>query len=243
MWNDASNLRPRIGDDFIPVADDLSPVATSAQQDRVRPPVISQARRWWTRSRAWISILIIVPFAWLMLISVPLVVEGTWDELVLELIGWFCFLAGVAIRWWATLYIGGRKYHELVVDGPYSLCRNPLYAGTFLLGLSIALMLGSATFATGYVIAACVYLVITVPVEEADLRARLGVEFDMYCEHVPRFWPLFRRPQTARMIEVDTQGLMAEARRAARYFWIPTVCHIVLFLRAEGLWPQILHLP
>ena len=44
----------------------------------------------------------------------------------------FClgiFLAGVGSlgRVWCSLYIGGRKTRTLVCDGPYSLCRNPLY--------------------------------------------------------------------------------------------------------------------
>ncbi len=36
------------------------------------------------------------------------------------------FLAGAAFRFWATLYLGGRKDAVVVDTGPYSLCRHPL---------------------------------------------------------------------------------------------------------------------
>lgn len=55
-----------------------------------------------------------------------------------ELAGWLLFLAGAFYRWWATLYIGGRKSKSLVCDGPYSTCRHALYFGTFLMVLAIA---------------------------------------------------------------------------------------------------------
>jgi protein-S-isoprenylcysteine O-methyltransferase Ste14 len=51
--------------------------------------------------------------------------------------GW-CLWPGATLRLWSTLYIGGRKRVVLVSDGPYSLCRNPLYVGTFLIALSNA---------------------------------------------------------------------------------------------------------
>jgi len=34
--------------------------------------------------------------------------------------------AAIVGRAWCTLYIGGRKLHELVTAGPYSISRNPL---------------------------------------------------------------------------------------------------------------------
>jgi protein-S-isoprenylcysteine O-methyltransferase Ste14 len=204
---------------------------------------ISQPRRWWVRSRAWVGIVIIAPFAAAGLFSSPLVLVESWYHCCLETAGWVLFLAGALLRWWATLYIGGRKYHQLVSEGPYSICRNPLYLGTFFLCLSIPLYLGTLTFAVGLAVASAVYLSITVPVEEANLRGHLGPAFDEYCRRTPRFIPHLFRYRSARYVEVDTHGLLAEAWRASRYLWIPAICEIIAYARDEAWWPHHWHLP
>src|SRR5262245_44567857 len=90
-----------------------------------------RTNNWWVRSRAWIGLLIMAPFAALSLVTPPLVSPGAWADLTGDMIGWTLFLLGAATRWWATLYIGGTKNKVLATMGPYSLCRNPLYLGTF----------------------------------------------------------------------------------------------------------------
>jgi protein-S-isoprenylcysteine O-methyltransferase Ste14 len=195
------------------------------------------------RSRAWVGILIIVPFAILALLSVPLSEKESWGEFQFETVGWLIFLAGAAIRWWATLYIGGRKTKTIVSEGPYSICRNPLYVGTFLLGMASAIFLQSFTFALGFVVAAVYYLMVTVPAEEMQLREIFGVQFDRYCERVPRFWPRFSTFQTSPTIDVQVRGLMAEMWRTSRWLWIPVLAEMLEHLRAEPWWPRLFHLP
>ena len=46
---------------------------------------------------------------------------------VMELGGYIFLLGGLVIRIWCTFYIGNRKSKELITEGPYSICRNPLY--------------------------------------------------------------------------------------------------------------------
>ena len=75
---------------------------------------------------------------------------------------------------------GAAKDQELAVDGPYSVCRNPLYLGTFLLTLSIAFFIHSLMFAIGLLIATPLYLWVTVPWEEARLREKFGERYDAY---------------------------------------------------------------
>src|SRR5690242_19500682 len=99
------------------------------------------------RSRAWMSVAIIAPFTVAAALSAPRISQNSALDLALGVAGWLCFSAGALFRWWASLYIGGRKHQELVLDGPYSVCRNPLYLGSFLLALSIAFFLHSLTFA------------------------------------------------------------------------------------------------
>jgi protein-S-isoprenylcysteine O-methyltransferase Ste14 len=204
---------------------------------------VSRRRNWWVRSRAWIAILILVPFAVAAVVSTPPAVEGTWTDNGFDFIGWILFMVGAGFRWWATLYIGGRKLDTVVAEGPYSICRNPLYLGTFLMTLGIAFFLESLTFAIGIAAATTFYLSVTVSAEEILLREKFGQKFVEYCRRVPRFWPRLRNFQTPAQLPVNIRGLRAEAFRCARWIWLPVLCEVVTHLRTEAWWPRLLHLP
>jgi protein-S-isoprenylcysteine O-methyltransferase Ste14 len=200
-------------------------------------------REWWVRSRAWLSILLLAPFGAAALVSRPLVWQGTLSCLALDAIGWTVFCAGVLFRWWATLHIGGRKAMQLAVVGPYSMCRNPLYFGTFLITLSIAFYFHSLTFAAGLVFAAWLYLGVTVPEEERYLRQKFADEYVRYCQDVPRFFPRFRQWHSPPQIDVLVSGLRAEGYRAVRYVWVPLIAETLAHLRMEAWWPHWWTLP
>ena len=104
----------------------------------------------------------------------------------------------------------------VVEDGPYSICRNPLYIGTFLMAMGIALFLQSLTFAAGITVATIFYLSVTVPAEELLLRDKFGPAFIDYCRKVPRYFPRFRNFHTPDRIEISIRGLRAELFRLAR---------------------------
>jgi protein-S-isoprenylcysteine O-methyltransferase Ste14 len=200
-------------------------------------------RTWAARSRGWIGIFLLAPFCLAALFSRPLSLEGSWTDFLFDQLAWFMFFAGAAFRWWSTLYIGGRKTADLICEGPYSLCRNPLYVGTFLMVVSMAVFLESLTLAAGLVLASWIYLSTTVPVEERRLRERFGAKFDKYCQEVPRFFPRITSFQSAPMIEVRLNGLFSEGIRTARWIWIPLLCLLVEQLRSQPNWPHLFRLP
>jgi protein-S-isoprenylcysteine O-methyltransferase Ste14 len=190
------------------------------------------------RSRGVIGLLVLTPFALLTLLSPPPLEEGGWSDLSLDALGWCVFVCGAAFRWWATLYIGNQKDSIVVRDGPYSICRNPLYFGNFLLTLAIAAYLGSVTMAVGILLATVIYLSVTIPVEERALLSRFGSEYAEYVRVVPRWWPQFRRLNSVATLQLDVSGLRIEATRALRWMWIPVLCELITQLRHEGWWPQ-----
>lgn len=51
---------------------------------------------------------------------------------ILFLVGCLCVGAAMAGRIWCAQYIAGYKNDVLVREGPYSVCRNPLYFFSFL---------------------------------------------------------------------------------------------------------------
>jgi protein-S-isoprenylcysteine O-methyltransferase Ste14 len=100
---------------------------------------------------------------------------------------------GVALRSWATAYLRADVVHDsvvhsegLVADGPYRHVRNPLYLGTQVLMLGVALVtsrLGAAVL----VVAGLLYHLRLIGREEAALEAAQGDAFRSYRARVPKF--------------------------------------------------------
>jgi protein-S-isoprenylcysteine O-methyltransferase Ste14 len=94
---------------------------------------------------------------------------------------------GVLLRAWASGHI--RKNDALAVSGPYAYTRNPLYLGSFILGLGFTI--GSGRWWLGIVFAA-LFLGIYLPVmrvESATLAQLFGEDFEAYAATVPLFLP------------------------------------------------------
>ncbi len=90
-------------------------------------------------------------------------------------IGGAVALPGLALRAWATGHL--RKNNALAVTGPYAYTRNPLYLGSFLIGLGFTI--ASGRFVLGIVFAA-LFLGIYVPVmrvESATLAELFGERY------------------------------------------------------------------
>ncbi len=96
---------------------------------------------------------------------------------------------GLAIRAWAAGSI--EKNRELAIAGPYAYTRNPLYLGSFFLGLGATTAGGQwvfmALFLTFYL---SVYRA-TARREEAELLEAFGEPYRLYSAAVPFFVPRF----------------------------------------------------
>jgi protein-S-isoprenylcysteine O-methyltransferase Ste14 len=193
-------------------------------------------------ARGIISLLVLVPLGIGVAASPLHYAAGSDGHLVCQCAGWLLFLAGATTRWWATLYVGGRKTRDLVTEGAYSVTRNPLYLGTFLLAMSMGVLAQSATFSLGAVAVSLFYL-ITVLVEENNLRSLHGDRFQAYCQRVPRLLPNFRLLQSREILSVHLCGLRAELIRMCRWASIPLVCELFNHLRIEAWWPIWFELP
>src|SRR5580704_15985945 len=131
----------------------------------VTPAAVFVPKHWAERRRAAIGLLILAPFAMAAVFSRPWLDSTSLGGLACTTVGWLLFLTGGVFRLWATLHIGGRKGRIVVDDGPYSLTRNPLYFGIFLMTLSVAAFLQSVALALGLMLAASSYLRVTVESE------------------------------------------------------------------------------
>jgi protein-S-isoprenylcysteine O-methyltransferase Ste14 len=109
-------------------------------------------------------------------------------------------LLGLAIRAWASGHI--RKNAQLAVSGPYAFTRNPLYLGSFLLGLGFTIASGQVLLG---ILFAALFLGIYFPVmrvEASTMGELFGKEYEVYKESVPLFFPRltpFRRHDKERV--------------------------------------------
>ncbi len=104
-------------------------------------------------------------------------------------------LLGEAVRVWAVGYSGGTTRSRsliadrLVTEGPYSIIRNPLYAGNFLIALGFSLMANAVVVIPLVVLYFVVEYYPIVRREEAFLLEKFGAGYRAYTETVPRFLP------------------------------------------------------
>ncbi len=85
---------------------------------------------------------------------------------------------GEALRIWAAGHLN--KSREVTASGPYRLFAHPLYVGSSIMGVGLAIASGS--FLVAVLIA--IYLVATISAairsEESFLRQKFGAEYDRY---------------------------------------------------------------
>ena len=110
----------------------------------------------------------------------------------LLLVGGAIAAMGVALRAYAAGHLV--KNQKVAMSGPYAWTRNPLYLGSSLMGVGLAVAGGRWPLAL-----ACLLLFVGIywPVirrEEEYLRREFGEVYIRYAESVPLFFPLPRRP-------------------------------------------------
>jgi protein-S-isoprenylcysteine O-methyltransferase Ste14 len=198
---------------------------------------------WRFRRRGWIALAVFLPAVSLVMISTPATPPGSWLAIAMAAASWPVLIAGGLLRLWSTLYIGGRKAARVVSEGPYSVCRNPLYVGTFLAVFSAGLFLDSIVLCTAAVVVLAGYASIVVPIEERVLRRRFGAVYDQYCASVPRLLPRPRAIRSPRRIEIDVNALAREFRKTSAWLLIPLFAALTNALRLCPWWPHWLVLP
>jgi len=101
----------------------------------------------------------------------------------------FIFL-GIFMRFWSAGTI--RKNKSLSVKGPYSICRNPLYLGSFLVGLGLSIALLPIFL---IILFPLLFLSVYIPKmhqEEEDLEDIFGNDFKNYQRNIRLFVPCIK---------------------------------------------------
>lgn len=172
------------------------------------------------------------------LFSGPMSVLSFGANTTLVVLSWTTLVLGLMIRLWGTSAIAGRKGMQVVCEGPYALCRNPLYWGTFLIAISMTLFLQSGAFAVSLVPPVLLYLFAVVPAEERFLQHQLGQAYTLYCERTPRWLPKWNTSALLRTSPASLVGWYAECRRQLVWLLLPLLAYAVCVTRNMTGWPQ-----
>jgi len=112
-------------------------------------------------------------------------------EVSLDVIGMAIVLFGFLFRISARGYKEENTFngHALVKSGPYKITRNPMYFGTFMIGIgtitALFQMWAFFVFAVGFML---IYSAQTGK-EERVLSERFGPDYADYCEVTPKYFP------------------------------------------------------
>jgi protein-S-isoprenylcysteine O-methyltransferase Ste14 len=86
--------------------------------------------------------------------------------------------AGAALRLWAAGHV--EKSREVTSTGPYRYLRHPLYAGSTIVGLGVAVAAWHVWVGAAIVAYLATTLTAAMRAEEAHLRAKFGDAYDRY---------------------------------------------------------------
>jgi len=184
-----------------------------------------------------------VPLVFLVVCVRPRWSVGSVTEVVVELGGYFFLLAGLALRAWSILYIGGRKSSRLVTDGPYSICRNPLYVGTFLAVIGASMCLENfALLLAALVVFLPIHWLVT-RLEEEHLESKFPGQYAEYRKRVPRFWPRLRNYRAREQLLVSMPVIRRMMVDAACVLLIPKLEDILDALNQAHVLPVLWYFP
>lgn len=107
---------------------------------------------------------------------------------------------GLALRLWAAGCL--RKHKELCLTGPYRLTRNPLYLGSFVMGIGFCIASAQLWLLAFFLILFALVYAPVIHREQAELRNAYGESYGDYVEQVPKFFPSL----TARVVETQESG-------------------------------------
>lgn len=89
-------------------------------------------------------------------------------------------ILGESIRLWAAGHL--EKSKEVTMSGPYRYTRHPLYLGSSLIGIGMAIVSNSLVVAAIVMVYLALTLTAAMRSEEAHLREKFGDAYDAYAE-------------------------------------------------------------
>ncbi len=165
------------------------------------------------------------------------------SSLMFEWFSYILIVSGILIRSYSSLYIGGRKNDTVVRGGPFSVVRNPLYVGSFIALVGVAMQTKSVFFFCVLTGAFLLYYPLVVLREEGFLLQKFGDAYREYKLHTPRWLPrlsLWHNDESVTCRPIFVLRTMAEG---LIFFLIIPLLDGVAMLHASGWLPILIRVP
>ena len=146
-------------------------------------------------------------------------------------------------RTWCSLYIGGRKTSRLVMTGPYSVSRNPLYVFSIIGAVGIGAQLGAVSVALLAGVFAWIVHILVVEQEERLMLASHGETFRDYAARVPRFLPRLSGWKNVEVLEVRPRAVVTTFFDACFFLAAIPLAEVFEHFQRTGIIPVLLTLP
>jgi protein-S-isoprenylcysteine O-methyltransferase Ste14 len=152
-----------------------------------------------------------------------------------------CTLAGIASlgRLWCSLYISGYKNDTLVMVGPYSLCRNPLYFFSLLGSIGVGLTTETFSVPLIVLVAFSVYYPIVIRSEETKLSQLHGEKFESYRQTTPSFFPKLSNLKEPDEYHVRPKIFRQNMFDALWFMWLIAILELIESLHESGIVPVL----
>lgn len=186
---------------------------------------------------SWIFIVALV--ALIALSESALETEVPFLTPVLFLLG--CVFVGIASlgRLWCSLYIAGYKTDVLVTEGPYSICRNPLYFFSLIGAVGIGFASETLTLAVVLLLGFATYYPLVIKSEEKELMLLHGDKFKTYLESVPRFFPNLLKLREPEEYVVKPVVYKRHMFDALWFIWLVGIMEVVEALHELHVLPAV----
>ena len=126
---------------------------------------------------------------------------------LLQPVGAMILIGALFGRLWSMTYLGDRQNRVVVNDGPYSICRHPIYMFSVLLVFGAGMMLGSIVLTLIFTYLAYRMLSAAAEREERYLVEEFGETYRYYYRHTPGWFPQVTTLQFNPAVSVKLSGL------------------------------------
>lgn len=169
--------------------------------------------------------------------------EGGAIDISCVVVGYIMVVTATFLRLWCSIYIYGYKGHSLVVQGPYSVVRNPLYIASFIGAFGLGLISENVILLGVLAFCFLIYYPFVVINEERELEAELGSIYTDYKARVPRFIPKFSLFVEPENYEIYPRRVRQAFLDAMWFLWAIVGLEVLEFLRINHILPILFYIP